>query len=145
VLVLAFARAVAITVLLIVTLVGIPVAIERAVRWTFLAQECVLEGRDAAAARRESVRLVRGDWWRTFALVASTNVTVLLTSLLVGVLFLFFVSSLSLSVINVIGAIVYMIGYPYVGIVTTLLYYDRTASRQRAMHPSPVAAAVPSS
>jgi hypothetical protein len=123
--VLTFARALAVVVLLALTLVGIPRAIQQIVRWTFLPQTVVLEDRGAADARKESMGLVRGTWWSTFGLVATMNIPVLLTGLLVGVLLLFFVSSLSLTLINVIGALVYALAYPYIGIATTLLYYDR--------------------
>ena len=128
----AFARAVGVAILLIVTVVGIPRAVQQVVRWTFLPQACVLEKLDAEEARRRSARLVGGSWWRTFALSATINVTTLLVGLLVGVLFLFLVSSVSLTVINVIGAIVYMLIYPYVSIATTLLFYDRAAAGQPA-------------
>jgi hypothetical protein len=124
-----FARAFVVVVLLAVTLVGIPRAVQQIVRWTFLPQTVLLEGRGAAEAREKSVGLVQGTWWSTFALVATMNVPVLLTGLLVGVLLLFFVSSLSLTVINVIGALIYALAYPYIGIATTLLYYDRLARK----------------
>jgi hypothetical protein len=124
----AFGRAVGVTTLLIVTVVGIPWAVQRVVRWAFLPQACVLEKLDATAARLRSAQLVRGTWWRTFALSATINVTTLLTGLLVGVLFLFLVSSVSLTLINIIGAVIYTVAYPYVAIATTLLFYDRTAA-----------------
>ncbi len=128
----AMGRAVGILVGLVITVVGIPLAVDRAVRWIFLPQMCVLEQREAKDARRASMRLVRGTWWRTFTVDAIVNVSVLLAGPIIGVLFVFFVSELSLSVVNVIGSVVYTVAYPYVGIATTLLYYDRSTRAEAA-------------
>jgi hypothetical protein len=136
----AFGRAVGVTVLLIVSVVGIPRAVQQVVRWAFLPQTCALEKLDAVEARRESVRLVSGAWWRTFAVSATINLSALFTGLLAGLLFLFFVASPSLTVINIIGASVYALAYPYIGIAMTLLYYDRTASAQPVGSSSPAPA-----
>jgi hypothetical protein len=139
----AFGRAAGVTLLLVVTVVGIPRAVQQLVRWTFLPQTCVLRSLDAVEARQESVRLVRGNWWRTFALSATINAATLLTGLLVGVLFLFLVSSVSLAVINLIGGCVYMLAYPYVAIATTLLFYDRLAGAPATEPQAAVAAVAP--
>lgn len=124
---LAVGRAAVVTVLLSLTVVGIPLAVQRLVRWSFLPQS-VLDGRAPRAASQESARLVRGSWWRTFGLTATINVSTLLTALLVGLAFLFLVSSVSLSFIDVIGSVVFALAYPYVGIATTLLFFDRVAT-----------------
>jgi hypothetical protein len=136
----AFGRAVGVTLLLVVSVVGIPRAVQQVVRWAFLPQTCALEKLDAVDARLESVRLVRGAWWRTFAVSATINLAALFTGLLAGLLFLFFVASPSLTVINVIGAGFYALAYPYIGIAMTLLFYDRKANARPAASSAPAAA-----
>jgi hypothetical protein len=135
----AIARITVITILLVLTVVGIPFAIDRLVRSSFLAQSCVVHSASAKEAWKESLRLVHGTWWRTFGVTATINLTTLLSALLVGLAFLFLVSSASLYVINVIGSVVFALAYPYVGIATTLLFFDRVD-----VAPATAAAPVPS-
>src|ERR1700759_643372 len=53
-------------ILLTITIIGIPVAIHRFVRWSLFAEACILNDLSATESLRRSSELVRGDWWRTF-------------------------------------------------------------------------------
>ena len=52
--------------LLTVSIVGIPWAINRYVRWAFITQAVIADGQSAASALEHSAFLVRDRWWRTF-------------------------------------------------------------------------------
>ena len=70
-------------VVLTLTVVGIPVAIERSVRWALVPQVCLLGDREEGPLR-QSVRVTRGNWWRTFALTSVMNLPAVTLALLVG-------------------------------------------------------------
>jgi len=59
-------RALVIVLLLLVTIIGIPWAIQRLVRWVFVAQAVILDGTNAKDALSTSAAAVEGRWWRTF-------------------------------------------------------------------------------
>jgi hypothetical protein len=75
------------------------------------------------------------------AIAACVNVTAYLLGPIVGVLFLFLTPS-SLSLINVISSLVYVVVMPYVGIAIALLFYDlrRRHNEETARAPSVVPA-----
>jgi hypothetical protein len=58
-------RAYAIVALMAITIVGIPWAIARAIRWIFLAQVIMVEGRRGEEVLARSAELVSGRWWNT--------------------------------------------------------------------------------
>ncbi len=58
-----------VTVLLSMTIIGIPVAMYFATRWSMSICAVVLEGRGARAALSRSTELVRGSWWRVFGIL----------------------------------------------------------------------------
>jgi hypothetical protein len=127
VLVSAVVRAALSVAVLALLLVGIPVAIERGVRWAFIPHACMLEESDTPL--RTSARLTRGNWWRTFALTSVMNLPAVAIALFIGTLFLFLVPEAPLYLIEVITSCVFALAYPYVGLATTLLYYDLLVSR----------------
>jgi hypothetical protein len=53
-------------VLLTITVVGIPFAIHRFIRWSLFAEACMLDDLSATGSLRRSSELVKGRWWRTF-------------------------------------------------------------------------------
>ena len=95
--------------------------------------------RSASLAR--SSELVRGNSVRVFGITALVSVTAYLAGPIVGVLVLFLTSS-SLSLINVISSLVYVVVMPYVGVAFALLFYDlrHRLSEQPALTPAPLAA-----
>jgi hypothetical protein len=58
-------RATAIVFLLFCTIVGIPWAIKRTVKWIFLAQVIMIEGLHGEAVLARSAEIVSGRWWNT--------------------------------------------------------------------------------
>jgi hypothetical protein len=119
----ALARQFGAAVLLTITVIGIPFAIRRFVRWSLFAQAAVLEERPAKDALRRSAGLVNGHWWRTFGITAVVDLVAALSGPLIGVLLLL-LTDRSLTVINVTGSLIYTITVPYAAIALTLYYFD---------------------
>jgi uncharacterized membrane protein len=109
---------------LLVTVVGIPVAAYLLVRWAFATQAAVIEKLPPRRALQRSAELVHGRWWRIFGITATVNVLAALSGPLVGVTVLLTVTSASLDEINLIGALVYSFTIPLAAIAVTLLYFD---------------------
>jgi hypothetical protein len=113
-------------VLLTITVVGIPFAIHRFVRWSLFAQACMLGDRSATESLRRSSMLVRGRWWRTFAFTLLVDVLAILSGPLFGV-GLLLLTDHSLNFINLAAALVYTFTVPYAAIQLTLYYFDLEA------------------
>jgi hypothetical protein len=128
-------RGIAIAGLLTLTIVGIPLAVVYLVRKAVLSQACVLEDLRATPALRRSSELVSGHGLRVLAISALVNVTAALLGPIAGVAVLFLTSG-SLSLINLISSFVYAFVVPYAAIAITLLFYDlrrRRAGEQPAV------------
>ena len=130
----AWFRVILVAGLLAVTIVGIPLAVVYLVRKAVLSQACVLEDFHATPALRRSSELVSGHGLRVLAISALVNVTAFLLGPIAGVAVLFLTSG-SLSLINLISSLVYAFVVPYAAIAMTLLFYDlrrRQAGEQPA-------------
>ena len=136
----AWTRVIVVAGLLTITVVGIPFAIFYLVRKTVVTQACVMEDRHATASLRRSTELVKGHGFRVLAIAACVNVTAYLLGPIVAMVFLFLTPS-SLSLINVISSLVYVVVMPYVGIAIALLFYD--LRRREAEAPAREPAVVP--
>lgn len=130
----AAARQYAAAVLLTITVVGLPFAIGRYVRWSLFAEACALEDRTAGGSLRRSAELVRGRWWRTFGFSALVIVLTAISGPLLGVGLLLLTDD-SLTFINIAGALVYTITVPYAAIALTLYYFDLEARPARPRLP----------
>ncbi len=113
-------------ILLTITVVGIPVAIHRFIRWSLFAEACMLDDLSATDALRRSSLLVRGHWWRTFGFTTLVDVLAILSGPLFGV-GLLLLTDHSLNFINLATALVYTITVPYAAIQLTLYYFDLEA------------------
>ena len=113
-------------ILLTITIIGIPLAIHRFVRWSLFAQACVLDDLPAAESLHRSSELVRGHWWRTFGFTALVDVLAVLSGPLFGV-GLLLLTDHSLNFINLAAALVYTVTVPYATIQLTLYYFDLEA------------------
>jgi len=133
-------RAGLLVIALTLTVVGIPVAIERSVRWALVPQLCLLGNPDEGPLR-QSVRVTRGNWWRTFALTSVMNLPAVTLTLLVGTAVLLLIPAAPIYVVALTSSCVFAFTYPYVGIATTLLYFDLLQD-QMADEPSLQPAAV---
>jgi hypothetical protein len=119
----ATARQLAAAVLLSITVIGVPFAIRRFVRWSLFAQACALEDRTAGGSLERSAELVKGRWWRTFGFTAVVDVLAALSGPLLGVALLLLTAQ-SLDFVNLAGALVYAITVRYAAIALTLYYFD---------------------
>lgn len=123
-----------ISVLLVLTVIGIPFAIYRFIRTSLYTQTCVLDDRTAMGSLRASRALTRGRWWRTFAFTALVDVLVVLSGPILGILILLLVSE-ELTFIDITGSIVYALTVPYAAIALTLYCFElqaRPAARKRS-------------
>jgi hypothetical protein len=116
----------AMVLLLTITIVGIPFALHRFIRWSLFAQACMLEDLPATASLRRSSELVRGRWWRTFGFTALIDVIATLSGPLFGV-GLLLLTDHSLNFINLAASLVYTFTVPYAAIQLTLYYFDLEA------------------
>jgi hypothetical protein len=116
----------AMVLLLTITVVGIPWAIHRFIRWSLFAQACMLGDLSATDSLRHSSRLVRGRWWRTFGFTALVDVLAILSGPLFGV-GLLLLTDHSLNFINLAAALVYTFTVPYAAIQLTIYYFDLEA------------------
>jgi hypothetical protein len=124
----ATARQYAAVILLAITVVGLPFAITRYVRWSLFAEACALEDLSAGGSLQRSAELVKGRWWRTLGFSAVVIVLAALSGPLLGV-GLLLLTDRSLNFINVAGALVYTVTVPYAAIALTLYYFDLEARR----------------
>jgi hypothetical protein len=121
--------------LLVLTIVGIPVAIYRFIRRVFVLNEVVLHGRSARASQGASVALVRGNWWRTALLVGLLYFILIGLGPVIGFVLLF-TTGIPPWLINALGSVVYVIVFPYAAIGGTLLYFDLEERRRAKAAPA---------
>ena len=113
----------------------IPVAIWLVVRWSLLAQAVELERHSALAALRRSATLVRRQWLKVGTLVVVASLLAILAGPLIGVVLLIGVADAPFELVNFIAALVYAVAMPFVGIVTTYVYFD-TLAREKLEEPA---------
>ena len=128
----AAARAAVILLLLLVSIVGIPWAAVKLVRWSLLPEAVVLEGTTWARAARTSERSVVGRWWRTAVVLIVVGFLLAAVAPVVGILVLIFIVP-SVFWANVASGVVYALTFPFAGIISALWYLQR--------RPQPIAAA----
>jgi hypothetical protein len=105
---------------LTITVVGIPFAIRRFIRWSLYAEACMLDDLSATDSLARSSQLVTQRWWRTFGFTAFIDVLAILSGLLL-------LTDHSLNFINLAAALVYTFTVPYAAIQLTLYYFDLEA------------------
>jgi hypothetical protein len=113
-------------VLLTITVVGIPFAIHRFVRWSLFAEACMLDDLSATESLHRSSELVKDRWWRTFGFTALIDALAVLSGPLLGV-GLLLLTDHSLTFINLAASLVYTFTVPYAAIQLTLYYFDLEA------------------
>jgi hypothetical protein len=117
-------------IVLLITVIGAPIAVWKYVDWQFVQQEILFEDRPIREAFRGSTRTVRDHWWRV-ALIAGFFE---LISVAIGPFLGFFLifANFSLIWVNVIGSAVFALLIPYVAIGRTLLYLDLQVRHESA-------------
>jgi len=120
-LLLAGVRAFIIVAALALTIVGLPWAIERAVRWSFISQAIVIDDASAANAPAISAGHVAGRWWRTAGTIAVLLFLAASLGPLIGI-GLMVLGSAPLAFVNGVSGVIYAITHPFAVVGATLLY-----------------------
>ena len=113
-------------ILFAITIVGIPWAIQRLVRWSFVQQAVILDDTSAKAALSYSADAVAGRWWRTLGIILVISIIVMIPTLSVYGLF----ALAPVVVSSIANAIVNAAALPFGVTATTLLYFDLKARRE---------------
>lgn len=108
--------------LLLLTVVGIPIAAWKYVSWLFVQQEVLFTDKSIREAFRSSSELVRGRWLRTVRVAGVLWLLSVATGPILGFALIF--TSFPLIWINLLGSVVFALFIPYVAVGQTLLYFD---------------------
>jgi hypothetical protein len=108
--------------LLLLTVVGIPIAAWKYVSWLFVQQEVLFTDKSIREAFRGSSELVRGRWWHTVRVAGVLWLLSIAAGPILGFALIF--ADFPLFWINVIGSVVFALFIPYVAVGQTLLYFD---------------------
>jgi hypothetical protein len=117
----AIAKPVIIVTLLSISIVGIPWAIAYAVRWWFVTQAVLLDGKGSVEAMRTSRRTVEGHWWRTAATSLFLSLFGVAPAPLIGLALLIFAGA-EVRHANWVSSFVYAMMLPIAIIGMTILY-----------------------
>jgi hypothetical protein len=123
--------AAAVILVLFVSIVGIPWAIRRLVERAFVVQEVMLHGCSARSSQRATTELVRGNWWRSAAILLVLYAITVALGPIVGFVLLF-TTSLPLVFVNVVGSALYVLVLPYTAIAACLLFFDLEERREES-------------
>ena len=107
---------------LVLTIVGIPFAVNKYVAWSFVKQEILFEDKRIRGAFHGSADLVRGRWWHTVRFVLFLFLVTQVTGPVLTFALIF--TALPLFWVNLLGALVFALLIPYVALGETLLYLD---------------------
>lgn len=111
-----------------ITIVGIPWAIMRIVRWSFLSQFIMLEDKRGEEVLAASAALVQGSWWQTAGRLLVTGIVLGLPTLLVSGIAN---AALPGVIAAFVDAALVFITVPYGIITTTLMYFDLKTRKAR--------------
>jgi len=118
------------------TIIGTPWAIHRAVAWGFVGQAVVLDNRDAKESLSASADAVRGNWWRTFAILTAIIIVVVLPGPIIAMALLLFASPPVTDMVYTVNAVLYsLLLLPFAFTASTLLYSDLKARRNLDVPP----------
>ncbi|MCI0777984.1 MAG: hypothetical protein J4N95_07365 [Chloroflexi bacterium] len=133
----AFLRALVIVLLLSITIVGLPWAIQRMVRWIFIEQAVILDGATPSTALSRSAAAVQGRWWRTLGIAIVIGLISTLPASIVAAVLIVAPVLVSGTVNSFVNALL----LPFAVTAMTLLYFDlqvRKESDERiASDPAP--------
>jgi hypothetical protein len=119
------------------TVIGIPFALRQAVRWTFLEQAVLLDGRTGQDSFSASSTAVASDWWWSGAATITLGVVGLAAAPALGVVLILAYKSLPLFYVNIVSSAVYVALVPYVAIALAMVYFDlKSRDERRESRPS---------
>lgn len=110
------------TTLLLLSVIGAPLAVWKYVSWLFVQQEVLFTDKSIREAFRGSSELVRGRWWHTVRVAGVLWLLSVVAGPMLGFALIF--TSFPLFWINVLGSVVFALFIPFVAIGQTLLYFD---------------------
>ena len=114
-----------------ITIIGIPWAIQRLVRWLFIHQAVIFDGTSARAALSYSADAVAGRWWRTLGMAIILWIIVQVPASVIGG----FVGFAPVLIAGTASAVVTAAILPIGVIAMTLLYLDLKARRETDVSP----------
>lgn len=111
-------------ILLIISIIGIPWAITKVVRWLFIVQAVVLRGATWRNARLISEQVVIGRWLRALCLSLAIALVLALLAPVIGIVFMVWVVPSAVAA-NLVSGVVYAFLFPLIGITMTL-WFERS-------------------
>jgi hypothetical protein len=126
-------------IILLLTIIGIPLAVKKFIDWQLAQQEVIFEDRSIREALRGSTRIVHGHWWRTGTVAGILWLLSQIPGPALGFALLF--TTIPAGEVNLVGAIVFVLLIPYVEIGRTLLYFDLKGRESTAPVPATIAIA----
>lgn len=116
-----------------ITVIGLPVAINRVVRWAFVPQSVMIDSQASEAALAYSSDLVKGHWWRTLGRILFVGILIgILSQVTTGL-----AASSPLVLYALISAVVGAFTGPYFSIALTLAFFDlKLRQAEAGDHPS---------
>ncbi|MCH7576291.1 MAG: Vps62-related protein [Chloroflexi bacterium] len=123
-------------VVLAFTIIGTPWAVHRAIAWGFVGQAVVLDDRGAKESLSASAEAVRGNWWRTFAILTAIVIMVVLPGPIIAMALLLFASPPVTDMVYTVNAALYsLMLLPFAFTASTLLYSDLKARKNPDVPP----------
>jgi hypothetical protein len=108
-----------------------------AVRWYFVPQAVVVEGRRGVAALQRSGELVTDNWWRVAGIVLLANLAATLPALIIQTPLNGVAESADREVVALAGRVVAeVITVPFIALISTLIYWDLRVRREGPTVPS---------
>jgi hypothetical protein len=106
------------------SVIGLPWAIERSVRWGFVAHAVVLDDTPPPDAPARSAGAVRGRWWRTAATLLVLALAGAAPGPLLGIMLLV-TESRAIVDVNALSSLVYAVLLPFSILGSAILYRQR--------------------
>lgn len=125
--------------LLLITAIGVPIAIWLAVKWHFFVQAIVFgDAINARDALKQSFRVVRrGTWWRTLFSLIVFDLLAVIPGILIG-FGLLTIGRTAVGFANGVSSLLYAVLFPLSTIAISLLYLNRRDGLDPATEEQPV-------
>jgi hypothetical protein len=104
------------------TVILLPVAIYKAVRWLYTPHAVMIRDASWREARHVSGRVVRRHWWRTLGIAAAIALFSGVPGPIVGIVALI-LGHVSMETAGLISTMIYLIAYPIAVIASTLYFF----------------------